>query len=424
VPTTNPTNGVSTDTTSSTLTFDVDLPGDSEAEVYALGVMSDGRRTLSPPSVVTSTTITSKLLAAANRYHWTTATMTLEDFGVDLSGSNMFDGAILAPNGKMYGVPRNSATILVIDTINHTAERTDFGATIPTGWGDGGWGYGGVLGVDGRIYCVPRDSPHCLIIDPVDETITFDDFGLAGMSSLGKWRGAVLGLDGKMYCAPRNAADILIVDTSNGTATRSNMGADLSGNNKYLGGVLSPDTGKIYCPPIERTDFLVIDPATGTATTTDFGTTIPGTGDGWRGWVSGALGPDGKLYFSPNLSPAIAIVDPVAGTLTLSDMGAGLTASDNYHSGALGPDGKIYCPPFNSSTTRVLVIDPIAGTAVKSDLGLYELEGNAQFTGATVGLDGRIYCYPRTVRDVLVIETAAAQPWAPHIALSPYLNTF
>ena len=67
-----------------------------------------------------------------------------------LTGDNKWFGGVLAPNGKIYCVPRSSTSVLIIDPETNTAETTSItGLT-----GNAKW-YGGVLAPNGKIYCVP-----------------------------------------------------------------------------------------------------------------------------------------------------------------------------------------------------------------------------------------------------------------------------
>jgi hypothetical protein len=118
---------------------------------------------------------------------------------------------------------------------------------------------GGVLGPDGKIYGIPRDATDILIIDPAAGAATRSAMG-ANLSGSGKWYDGALGPDGRIYGFPFAATslDILIIDPAAGAATRTAMGADLSGTNKWAGGVLGPD-GTIYGIPLSATDILVIE---------------------------------------------------------------------------------------------------------------------------------------------------------------------
>ena len=69
-------------------------------------------------------------------------------------------GGVLAPNGKIYGIPWESTTVLEIDPVAKTA--TTFGSLT----GSGKW-VGGVLAPNGKIYGIPNTSTTILEIDPV-----------------------------------------------------------------------------------------------------------------------------------------------------------------------------------------------------------------------------------------------------------------
>ena len=117
-----------------------------------------------------------------------------------------------------------------------SASRSAMGANIN---GSGKW-WGGVLGPDGKIYGIPYNSPTILIIDPVAGTATRTNMG-ADLTGSSKWAGGVLGPDGKIYGIPFASEDVLIIDPIAGTATRSAMGADFSGGSKWQGGTLAPN---------------------------------------------------------------------------------------------------------------------------------------------------------------------------------------
>ena len=76
-----------------------------------------------------------------------------------LSGSVKWVGGVLAPNGKIYGIPRDASSVLIIDPVTNTANTT----TITGLSGTIKW-YGGVLAPNGKIYGIPLDTSSVLII--------------------------------------------------------------------------------------------------------------------------------------------------------------------------------------------------------------------------------------------------------------------
>ena len=169
----------------------------------------------------------------------------LSQFG-SLSDTNKWYGGVLAPNGKIYGIPYNSPTVLEIDPETQTTQT--FGSLS----GSAKW-VGGVLAPNGKIYGIPFNSPTVLEIDP--ETQATQTFG----SLLGtvKWFGGVLAPNGKIYGIPRNSTTVLEIDPE--TQATQTFGS-LSGSAKWFGGVLAPN-GKIYGIPSNSTTVLEISGA-------------------------------------------------------------------------------------------------------------------------------------------------------------------
>ena len=140
---------------------------------------------------IAKTVVSNKGVAAAN---------TTELFG-SLSGSEKWYGGVLAPNGKIYGIPANSTQVLCVDPETHTTEL--FGNLT----GSGKW-YGGVLAPNGKIYGIPGQSNQILCIDP--ETHTTELSG--DLSGAYKWHGGALASNGKIYCIPCVSTQILCID--------------------------------------------------------------------------------------------------------------------------------------------------------------------------------------------------------------------
>ena len=79
-------------------------------------------------------------------------------FGSVTSDNYKWQDGVLAPNGKIYGIPYNSTTVLEIDPVARTA--TSFGSLTGTyKW------ISGVLAPNGKIYGIPANSTTVLEID-------------------------------------------------------------------------------------------------------------------------------------------------------------------------------------------------------------------------------------------------------------------
>ena len=77
-----------------------------------------------------------------------------------LSGTSKWIGGVLAPNGKIYGIPFDSTQVLEIDPVAGTTAL--FGSLSGTyKW------YGGVLAPNGKIYGIPCNSTQVLEIENI-----------------------------------------------------------------------------------------------------------------------------------------------------------------------------------------------------------------------------------------------------------------
>ena len=91
-------------------------------------------------------------------------TARVSEFG-NLSGSFKWNSGVLAPNGKIYGIPYSNTTVLEIDPTTNTSFT--FGSL--SGSSDK-WN-GGVLAPNGKIYAIPRESETVLEINPVTRIV-------------------------------------------------------------------------------------------------------------------------------------------------------------------------------------------------------------------------------------------------------------
>ena len=103
-------------------------------------------------------------------------------------GTIKWIGGVLAPNGKVYGIPYNATVVLIIDPVTDTADTT----TITGLTGSNKW-LGGILAPNGKIYGIPYNSTVVLIIDPATDTA--DTTSITGLSDNIKWIGTLDSLD-------------------------------------------------------------------------------------------------------------------------------------------------------------------------------------------------------------------------------------
>jgi phage shock protein PspC (stress-responsive transcriptional regulator) len=310
-----------------------------------------------------------------------------------LTGSGKWSGGVLAPNGKIYGIPFDSTSVLIIDPVTNTIDTTSI-----TGLSGSNKWIGGVLAPNGKIYGIPYNSTSVLIIDPItnraDTTTIFTGFG-----NNNNWAGGVLASNGKIYGIPHSSTSVLIIDPNTNTADTTTI-TGLTGTNKWVGGVLGLN-GKIYGIPWRSTSVLIIDPLATPNPTADTAT-ISGLDSSNFKWSGGVLAPDGKIYGMPHSNTTVLIIDPTvtpntANTTTIT----GLTGSGKWYGGSLAPNGKIYGLP--SGSTSVLIIDPVVNISALYGINLT----TASYNDGTKTLScGTSLTSGLIVGDIIIVSTA------------------
>ena len=126
-------------------------------------------------------------------------------FGSLSTSQNEWIGGVLAPNGKIYGIPANSTQVLEIDPVNQTTNLFGSLSTSQNKW------YGGVLAPNGKIYGIPTNSTQVLEIDPINQTTNL--FG--SLSGDQEWFSGVLAPNGKIYGIPFDSTQVLEISSVN-----------------------------------------------------------------------------------------------------------------------------------------------------------------------------------------------------------------
>lgn len=281
-----------------------------------------------------------------------TETSTMIDFSnPDKLG---WEGGVLAPSGFIYGIPNRSVrdtAILKIDTNTNTVSLIEFRANRGTRWA------GGTIASNGKIYSFPldgNDNARLLEFDTSTESVNL--ITIPGKTGNARWGSTVLGPDGMVYGINYEDAEILKVDPNTGAITT--VVNPNNGDYDQYGSVMAPN-GKIYSiPNTSQGYYYSFDPVTGTSEELEF----KALGGSWSG---GAVAPTGMVYGFPKeqVDPAPLLqIDPMgktAGPVLLIEN----PDFESWHSGALAHNGKIYALPFSgSSTAQILVIDPRANT--------------------------------------------------------------
>lgn len=288
-------------------------------------------------------------------------------------------GGVLAPNGKIYGVPYNSTSVLEIDPLLDTT------STFGTLTGVAKW-LGGVLAPDGKIYCIPHNATTVLVIDPITKTTS--TFG--NLTGTAKWAGGVLAQNGKIYGFPHDSSTVLEIDPV--TKTVSTFGTLASGGQKWWGGVLGRN-GKIFGTLYTSTSEIVIDPITKFVYTY-------GNRGGTRKCMGGTVYPNNKFYSlnfnfqraieidTIQVAPFIRSYGPITGDFPSNTLWAG---------SAVAPNGKMYAAPYTSQT--VLEFNPYL-----EQRGFKEYPNGFtdyfKYIGAVLAPNGSIYFIPYTINYV------------------------
>lgn len=166
------------------------------------------------------------------------------------NGDDVWYGGALAPNGKIYCVPARGTSILVIDTNNDTAQCDISGLS---GWPVTGTGgsqvnkySGAVLAPNGRIYGLPgciNAYPNPIEIDPSSNTYTILSTSFGPINSR-RCIGGTLAPNGNIYSFTDNAGLIGVINTNTTPVTVGTISFSLRTNGSCLG-----PNGKIYILP-------------------------------------------------------------------------------------------------------------------------------------------------------------------------------
>lgn len=180
-----------------------------------------------------------------------------------------YNGMQLAPNGKIYTMPYSSTIFTVIDPEAGTGATFGFrGGFSYTGMTAVGMLFeGAVLAPNGKIYCIPHNVPSTSgnvtagpigIINPDDNTTTTIASWIGSGTNGVNCQTAFLAPNGKIYTAPNQDTFVVCIDPETNTTTK------LIGNTfgfatlQSQGGVMHPN-GKAFFVPYYSTGIGVMD---------------------------------------------------------------------------------------------------------------------------------------------------------------------
>ncbi len=173
------------------------------------------------------------------------ATVSNVSFGATFGGANYISGTV-HPNGNIYLAPLQSGDFLELDPVNETS------TTYSTGKGTGQLLCQGALtGADGKIYGVPWNSSTVLRLDP--DTGTVDEPFTHGQGTAA-FLGGVAAPNGNIYFAPFDASNIYEIDPLAGTSSIISDG--VLNDDEFVGAV--SDTANVYFVPNNATSVTVL----------------------------------------------------------------------------------------------------------------------------------------------------------------------
>jgi len=195
-------------------------------------------------------------------------TETTGSFSSVVDANASYGGYQLAPNGKIYGIPYFTTIMTVIDP--------EAGSSATYGF-VGGVSYsslprfcmvfeGSVLAPNGKIYCIPHNVPSTSgpitagpigIINPDDNTTTTIASWIGSGTGGVNCQTAFLAPNGKIYTAPNQDSFVVIIDPDTNTTTKIVPSIGFP-SLQAQGGVVHPN-GKAFFIPYYTTSIGVMD---------------------------------------------------------------------------------------------------------------------------------------------------------------------
>jgi len=337
--------------------------------------------------------------------------------------------AVAGLDGKIYGIPRDASSVLVLDP--QCVEPSRFGharvqhhdgptaliwefpqanaenAACVSNLGDFGnapfkWGSANLDPVGGCIFALPCHARRLLVIDPARQVTR--ELPLPGVDPElpYKWMCSTL-VNGKVYGMPWSAPSVLCVDCATEEVSMIGNLGPMEG--KWAGGIAAQD-GRIFGLPANERQVLVIDPRPARPEVYKLGH-LP---DRDHKWLTGVRADDGRIFGIPWKASWVLVIDPPTDTVQILDLHPDLKPSPLGNSWLTGilADGKIYALPRNAGA--VLVIDPAKNSV--SAIGNFAEGGEKWGTGVLSSEEPpRIFGLPCSARSVLVVDPRRDAAW-------------
>ena len=320
------------------------------------------------------------------------------------SGSTMFEGATLAPNGCLY-LPPGDGGANVIAKFNPNDNSVSTVTTIAI-YGSRSY-TGSVLHPNGRIYLIAHDATVFRLIDPSNDTVTTFGTYVINPVDQDSYSSGVVAPNGKIYCSPHDSTIIRVIDPNNNNNVYTlSIGHTTTAQATFGQALMSPQ-GKVYMIPNNHSIMITIDPATDVVNavyTVPAGTGI-GTGYG------AVLAPNGSFYITTGTN-WFTKFNPNNNTATTF---AGFAAGSSK--GVLHPNGKIYFSSTNA--TQIVIIDPSNDTSTVILTGI----PLAAYNGIKLLPNGRMFLVPYTATAGTYINNLTNNNFNVNVCTNPFINT-
>lgn len=260
---------------------------------------------------------------------------------VPLNGQYKWMGGFIH-NDVIYGVPHNATGVFKLDTTTEEVSVDDYGIDLS---GDMKW-WGAVVSSSNIAYCIPYRHNKMLVIDLNNQTASLEDYGI-DFSQGFSYANAVIDSSDNIYFCPYNAKNVLIFDTVNNTHEYKTYGLRFEETNQYCDAVIKDD--KIMMVPLWSNNFLIIDTISDTASYDNL--TIPMLAKG-NNYISATIGSDNTIYVCPLNNPRIARINTsiTVGNISL----AAFNGTSKFSKMVEMDDGSWWLIPYGSDLSLKL----------------------------------------------------------------------
>lgn len=346
--------------------------------------------------------------------------------------SASYIGAVADRNGKIYGMPGDSSSVIAIGVSaankspqwvtkpHEVSPRCGFTTVLSdVGVSTSVYQYlSGCLGNDGNIYAIPygglyldtdTSDSQIIKINPNKETYEFKTTISNNYDSYYNWGPSISATiqlkNGKICGVPYARPYVIFYDPKSDIKNEVLIYDRPNNETTYTwqSGCLAPN-GKIYCPPAQGNRILVINTNTESVSINDFSPIGISTsyyyGITNANWGGSVLAPNGKIYAVPQRETSVLEIDPFVGTATT--FGSLGTSGAKWWGAVLAPNGKIYGIP--QTATTILEIDPVSRTATTfGNISTFLSAGQYSY-GASLGADGKIYILPNNHTKIIQLD--------------------